>query len=102
MASRWNPLQLKKCFQIPWAFILSVGVSRFTRPVSVSLTQPLHTVKHLQNDTTAGIATAITGSSALINFAQTWQPVVSLVVGLVGIVSGLFAIRYYSKKINGK
>lgn len=59
-------------------------------------------MKHLQNDTTAGIATAITGSSAIINFAQTWQPVVSLVVGLVGIVSGIFAIRYYSKKINGK
>ena len=59
-------------------------------------------MKHFENDTTAAIATAITGSSALINFAQTWQPVVSLVVGLVGIVSGLFAIRYYSKKINGK
>ena len=82
------------------AFILLVGVSRFTLPVSVSLTRHLHTVKHLQNDTTAGIATAITGSSALINFAQTWQPVVSLAVGLVGIVSGVFAIRYYSKKIN--
>jgi hypothetical protein len=59
-------------------------------------------MKHLENDTTAAIATAITGSSALISFAQTWQPVVSLAVGLVGIVSGIFAIRYYSKKINGK
>lgn len=57
-------------------------------------------MKHIENDTTAAIATAISGSSAVIHFAQTWQPVVSLVVGLVGIVSGLFAIRYYSSKIN--
>jgi CHASE2 domain-containing sensor protein len=57
-------------------------------------------VKHFENDTTAAIATAISGSSAVIHFAQTWQPVVSLCVGVVGIISGIFAIRYYSKKIN--
>jgi CHASE2 domain-containing sensor protein len=57
-------------------------------------------MRHFENDTTAAIATAISGSSAVIHFAQTWQPVVSLCVGLVGIVSGLFAIRYYHGKTN--
>lgn len=62
-------------------------------------------MKHLNNDTAAAIATAISGSSAVIQFTQTWQPVLSFGVGVIGIISGLFAIRYYSKKIdslNGK
>jgi hypothetical protein len=57
-------------------------------------------MRHFQNDTTAAIATAISGSSAVIHFTQTWQPVLSFVVGVVGVISGLFAIRYYSKKID--
>jgi hypothetical protein len=57
-------------------------------------------MKHFDNDTTAAIATAISGSSAIIHFTQTWQPVLSFGVGLIGIISGLFAIRYYSKKID--
>lgn len=63
-------------------------------------------MKNLYNDTTAGIATAISGSSALITFTTTYYPVVSFALAVVGIISGLFAIRYYSKKIeeveNGK
>ena len=63
-------------------------------------------MKHFNNDTSAAIATAISGSSAVITFTQTWQPVVTFGVGILGIISGLFAIRYYSKKIdslgNGK
>jgi hypothetical protein len=63
-------------------------------------------MKNFDNDTTAAIATTISGSSAVIHFTQTWQPVLSFGVGLIGIISGLFAIRYYSKKIeaveNGK
>lgn len=63
-------------------------------------------MKHFENDTTAAIATAISGSSAVIHFTQTWQPVASFALALVGIISGLFAIRYYSKQIqkvdNGK
>jgi F0F1-type ATP synthase assembly protein I len=55
-------------------------------------------VKH--NDTTAAIATGISGSSAVLHFANTWQPLFALVLALVGIVSGLFAIRYYAKKID--
>ena len=57
-------------------------------------------MKHLHNDTTAAIATAISGSSAVLHFANTWQPLFALVLALVGIVSGLFAIRYYVKKID--
>jgi len=56
-------------------------------------------MKHL-NDTTAAIATAISGSSAVITFTQTYQPVLTFVVGIIGMISGLFAIAYYSKKIN--
>jgi hypothetical protein len=62
-------------------------------------------MKHFENDTTAGIATAISGSTTVISFATTWEPVFHLVLTFVGIVSGLFAIFYYNKKIkqlNGK
>ena len=57
-------------------------------------------MRHFENDTTAAIATAISGSSAVIHFTQTWQPVLSFAVGVIGVISGLFAIRYYSKKID--
>jgi hypothetical protein len=57
-------------------------------------------MRHFENDTMAAIATAISGSSAVIQFTQTWQPVLSFGVGVIGIISGLFAIRYYSKKID--
>lgn len=60
-------------------------------------------MKYFNNDTTAAIATAFMGSSAVIHFTQTWQPVLSFVAGLVCIMSGLFASRYYhSKTNNGK
>ena len=51
------------------------------------------------NDTTAAIATAISGSSAVITFTQTYQPLLTFVVGIVGLISGLFAIVYWMKKI---
>jgi hypothetical protein len=57
-------------------------------------------MKHFDNDTTAVIATAISGSSALITFAQLYQPLVTFCVGILGIISGLLAIIYWSKKIN--
>jgi hypothetical protein len=56
-------------------------------------------VKNL-NDTTAAIATAITGSSAVITFAQIYQPLVTFGVGILGIISGILAVIYWSKKIN--
>lgn len=57
------------------------------------------------NDTTAAIATGITGGSAIITFTQTYQPIITFVVGILGIISGILAIVYYAKKIqkiNGK
>jgi hypothetical protein len=57
-------------------------------------------MKHFNNDTTAAIATAISGSSAIITFTQTYQPILTFVVGIVGLISGLLAVVYYSKKIN--
>ncbi len=36
-------------------------------------------MKHFDNDTTAAIATAISGSSAVLHFANTWQPVFEVV-----------------------
>jgi hypothetical protein len=56
-------------------------------------------VKNL-NDTTAAIATAITGSSAVITFAQIYQPLVTFGVGVLGIISGVLAVIYWAKKIN--
>jgi hypothetical protein len=52
------------------------------------------------NDTTAAIATAITGSSAVITFAQIYQPLVTFAVGILGIISGVLAVIYWAKKIN--
>jgi hypothetical protein len=52
------------------------------------------------NDTTASIATAISGSSAVVTFAQIYTPLVTLGVGILGIVSGILAIVYWVKKIN--
>jgi hypothetical protein len=52
------------------------------------------------NDTTAVIATAISGSSALITFTQAWQPVITFCVGILGIISGILAVVYWTKKIN--
>jgi hypothetical protein len=56
-------------------------------------------MKHFNNDTTAAIATAISGSSAIITFTQTYQPVLTFVVGVVGLISGILAVVYYHKKI---
>jgi hypothetical protein len=52
------------------------------------------------NDTSAVIATAISGSSALITFTQTYQPIVTFCVGILGIISGILAVVYWTKKIN--
>jgi hypothetical protein len=52
------------------------------------------------NDTTAAIATAITGSSAVITFAQIYQPLVTFGVGILGIISGVLAVISWAKKIN--
>jgi len=57
-------------------------------------------MKHFQNDTTAAIATGISGSSAVVTFAQIYQPLVTFGVGLLGIISGILAIIYWAKKIH--
>jgi hypothetical protein len=57
-------------------------------------------MKHFQNDTTASIATAISTSSAVITFAEVYQPLVTFGVGVLGIISGILAIIYWAKKIN--
>ena len=57
-------------------------------------------MKHFHNDTAAEIATAITGGSAIITFAEVYQPVVTFCVGILGIISGILAVVYWAKKIN--
>ena len=56
-------------------------------------------MNHLNNDTTAAIATAISTSSAVVTFTQTYQPIVTFCVGILGIISGVLAVVYYHKKI---
>jgi hypothetical protein len=56
-------------------------------------------MKHLDNDTTAAIATGISGSATIIHFSQTWQPVAAFALAVVGVISGLFAITYHIIKI---
>jgi hypothetical protein len=50
------------------------------------------------NDTTATIYTAISGSSAIIAITAI-QPIITFIVGLLGIVSGVLACVYYIKKL---
>jgi len=52
------------------------------------------------NDTTASIATGISGSSAIVTFAQVYQPVITFGVGILGIISGVLAVIYWAKKID--
>jgi len=52
-------------------------------------------------DTTADILTATSAGGWMLSISA-YQPLVSLVAGLIAIVSGVFAVRYYyvqTKKI---
>ena len=52
-----------------------------------------------QTDTAANTLATISGVSAVATFATSWQPIVSMIVGLIGIVSGILASIYYIKGI---
>ena len=52
------------------------------------------------NDTTASIATAVSGGSAIVTFAEVYTPVVNMCVGILGIIAGILASVYWMKKIN--
>lgn len=54
-------------------------------------------MKHSTIDT-GEILTATTMISGLAHFATSIQPIISMCWGIVGILSGIFAIRYYIKK----
>ena len=56
-------------------------------------------MKHL-NDTTATIATGITGGSWFVTFTEVYTPVVNFYVGVLGIATGILAVVYWIKKIN--
>jgi hypothetical protein len=56
-------------------------------------------MRQYNNDTLAHLGATVSGSAAVIQFAVTWQPVFALCLALVGIVSGLFAIAYYIKRL---
>lgn len=51
------------------------------------------------NDTTATIATAVSGGSAIVSFTEMYTPVVNFCVGILGIIAGILAIVYWMKKI---
>jgi hypothetical protein len=55
-------------------------------------------MKHNLNDTTAETIMTTTMISAFTHYATLLQPLVSFTAGLIAIVSGLFAIRYYYLK----
>jgi len=54
-------------------------------------------MKHTTIDT-GEILTATTMVSGLAHFATSIQPIISMTWGIVGILSGIFAIRYYIQK----
>lgn len=55
-----------------------------------------------QTDTAANTLTTITGVAAVASFATAWQPIISMIVGLIGCVSGILASIYYVKGIAKK
>jgi len=50
------------------------------------------------NDTTAEAIMTATMISTFTHYATLLQPLVSITAGLIAIISGLFAIRYYYLK----
>lgn len=52
-----------------------------------------------QTDSAANTLTTITGVAAVASFATAWQPIISMVVGIIGTVSGILASIYYVKGI---
>lgn len=54
-------------------------------------------MKHF-NDTAAEAIMTTTMISAVTHYATLLQPLVSFTAGLIAIISGLFAIRYYYLK----
>jgi uncharacterized membrane-anchored protein len=52
------------------------------------------------NDTAADSSSIISVVSAVASISTTAQPIISAFAGIVAIISGLFAIRYYIKKTN--
>jgi hypothetical protein len=55
-----------------------------------------------QTDSAANALTTITGVAAVASFATAWQPIISMAVGLIGVVSGILASIYYIKGITKK
>jgi len=54
------------------------------------------------SDSTADLLTGLSASGWIISLSN-YQPVVSFVGGIIAIISGLFAVRYYyfkTKKLN--
>jgi ABC-type nickel/cobalt efflux system permease component RcnA len=59
----------------------------------------MKSVENIQ-DSLAAIATSTSVVSAVAAKATELQPIISAVSGLIAIITGLFAIWYYIKKIN--
>ena len=55
-----------------------------------------------QTDSAANTLTTITGAAAVASFATAWQPIISMAVGIIGLVSGILACIYYIKGITKK
>lgn len=56
------------------------------------------------SDSTADLLTGLSASGWIISLSN-YQPVVSFIGGIIAIISGLFAVRYYyfkTKKLNDK
>lgn len=55
-----------------------------------------------QTDTAANTLATVSGVAAVASFATAWQPIISMLVGIIGIVSGVLASVYYIKGIAKK
>jgi hypothetical protein len=52
-----------------------------------------------QTDSVANTLATVSGAAAVASFATAWQPIISLAVGIIGIISGVLASIYYVKGI---
>jgi membrane associated rhomboid family serine protease len=52
-----------------------------------------------QTDSVANTLATVSGVAAVASFATSWQPIISMAVGIIGIISGVLASVYYIKGI---
>lgn len=52
-------------------------------------------MKSMDKQAVADTSAIITGLTAVAHYATLFQPIISAITGIIAIISGIFAIRFY-------